>query len=113
SPVRVTAITCDSDGGNYGRLLEWEDTNGISRKWAMPMEMLSSSGEELRRILLSNGLSYISTTGQARAHLMEYLSLCKPERKVTCVNKTGWHGSVYVLQDEVIGVGAESIILQT
>ncbi|HEI6790667.1 TPA: DUF927 domain-containing protein [Yersinia enterocolitica] len=113
SPVRVTAITCDSDGGNYGRLLEWEDTNGISRKWAMPMEMLSSSGEELRRILLSNGLSYISTTGQARAHLMEYLSLCKPERKVTCVNKTGWHGSVYVLQDEVIGVGAESVILQT
>jgi len=113
NPLRVTAITCDADGGNFGRLLEWEDTAGQPRKWAMPMEMLSGSGEELRRVLLVNGLSYISTTGEARARLMEYISLCKPERKVTCVNKTGWHGSVYVLQDEVIGEGAEGVILQT
>lgn len=113
NPLRVTAITCDADGGNFGRLLEWEDTYGQPRKWAMPMEMLSGSGEELRRILLVNGLSYISTTGEARARLMEYISLCKPQRKVTCVNKTGWHGDVYVLQDEVIGEGAEAVILQT
>lgn len=33
--------------------------------------------------------------------------------KVTCVNKTGWHGNVYVLQDEVVGTGADSVILQT
>lgn len=44
---------------------------------------------------------------------MEYISLCKPDRKVTCVNKTGWHGGVYVLRDEVIGREAQSVILQT
>lgn len=49
----------------------------------------------------------------ARARLMEYISLCKPERRVTCVSRTGWHGQVYVLQDEVSGEGAESVILQT
>ncbi len=113
SPLRVTAITSDADGSNYGRLLEWEDTNGTSRKWAMPMELLGGSGEELRRVLLVNGLSYININGMARAHLMEYISLCKPDRKVTCVNKTGWHGGVYVLQDEVIGRDAQSVILQT
>lgn len=113
SPIKVTAITCDADGSNYGRLLEWEDTYGNCRKWAMPMEMLSGSGEELRRVLLVNGLSYINISGQARAHLMEYISLCRPERKVTCVNKTGWHGNVYVLQDEVVGNGADSVMLQT
>ncbi|CBJ83479.1 Putative prophage primase [Xenorhabdus bovienii str. Jollieti] len=113
SPIKVTAITCDADSSNYGRLLEWEDTYGNCRKWAMPMEMLSGSGEELRRVLLVNGLSYINTSGQARAHLMEYISLCRPEKKVTCVNKTGWHGNVYVLQDEVVGSGADSVILQT
>ena len=113
SPIKVTAIMCDADGSNYGRLLEWEDTYGNCRKWAMPMEMLSGSGEELRRVLLVNGLSYINISGQARAHLMEYISLCRPERKVTCVNKTGWHGNVYVLQDEVVGNGADSVILQT
>jgi len=113
SPIRVTAITSDADGSNYGRLLEWEDTNGNPRKWAMPMEMLGGSGEELRRVLLVNGLSYINVNGAARAHLMEYISLCKPENKVTCVNRTGWHGGVYVLQDEVIGRDARSVILQT
>ncbi|MDR2225384.1 MAG: DUF927 domain-containing protein [Providencia sp.] len=113
SPIKVTAITCDADGSNYGRLLEWDDTYGNCRKWAMPMEMLSGSGEELRRVLLVNGLSYINISGQARAHLMEYISLCRPEKKVTCVNKTGWHGNVYVLQDEVVGTGADSVILQT
>ncbi|MDC9581199.1 DUF927 domain-containing protein [Xenorhabdus sp. PR6a] len=113
SPIKVTAITCDADSSNYGRLLEWEDTYGNCRKWAMPMEMLSGSGEELRRVLLVNGLSYINISGQARAHLMEYISLCRPERKVTCVNKTGWHGNVYVLQDEVVGTDADSVILQT
>ncbi|MBD2815255.1 DUF927 domain-containing protein [Xenorhabdus sp. Flor] len=113
SPIKVTAITCDADSSNYGRLLEWEDTYGNCRKWAMPMEMLSGSGEELRRVLLVNGLSYINISGQARAHLMEYISLCRPERKVTCVNKTGWHSNVYVLQDEVVGTDADSVILQT
>ncbi|SQC18651.1 Superfamily II helicase and inactivated derivatives [Klebsiella pneumoniae] len=77
NPLRVTAITCDADGGNFGRLLEWEDTWGERRRWAMPMEMLSGSGEELRRVLLVNGLSYISTTGEARARPDEYISLCK------------------------------------
>ncbi|UNF02637.1 TOPRIM and DUF927 domain-containing protein [Escherichia coli] len=42
-----------------------------------------------------------------------YISLCKPERRVTCVSRTGWHGQVYVLQDEVSGEGAEGVILQT
>ena len=44
---------------------------------------------------------------------MEYISLCKPERRVTCVSRTGWHGQVYVPQDEVSGEGAEGVILQT
>lgn len=32
NPLRVTAITCDADGGNFGRLLEWEDTWGERRR---------------------------------------------------------------------------------
>ena len=61
SPLRVTAITCDSHEGSYGRLPEWHTTTGQLRRWAMPMAMLSGNGEELRRILLENSLTYIST----------------------------------------------------
>lgn len=113
SPIRVTAITCDTDGGKFGRLLEWDDSNGIKHQWAMPMTVLAGSGQEMREVLLDNGLHFISVNGAARGYLMEYLSTCRPVRKVTCVEKTGWHGSVYVLQDEVIGSGASNVILQS
>ena len=91
SPAMPMAVTSDDC---WNGKIPW----GGRRRWAIPMEMLSGSGEELRRVLLVNGLSYISTTGEARARLMEYISLCKPERRVTCVSRTGWHGQVYVLQ---------------
>lgn len=78
----------------------------------MPMAMLSGNGEELRRILLENGLTYISTRPALRSLLCEYISRSLPGRRVTCVEKTGWHCGVYVLPDEVIGPGGNNVILQ-
>ncbi|MFO9720787.1 DUF927 domain-containing protein, partial [Salmonella enterica] len=112
SPLRVTAITCDSHDGSYGRLLEWHTTTGQLRRWAMPMAMLSGNGEELRRILLENGLTNISTRPALRSLLCEYISRSLPGRRVTCVEKTGWHNGVYVLPDEVIGPDGDNVILQ-
>lgn len=111
SPLRVTAITCDSHDGSYGRLLEWHTTTGQLRRWAMPMAMLSGNGEELRRILLENGLTYISTRPALRSLLCEYISRSLPGRRVTCAEKTGWHNGVYVLPDEVIGPDGDNVIL--
>lgn len=113
SPLRVSAITCDADGGKFGRMLSWEDSNGMLHEWAMPMTVLAGSGQELREVLLDNGLHFISVNGSARGYLMEYISTCRPVRKVTCVDKTGWHAGAYVLQDEVIGSDADSVILQS
>lgn len=113
SPLRVTAISSDTNGSSFGRLLEWETTTGIKRQWAMPMEMLSGSGDELRRVLLSNGLTYIGTGQAPRGLLLDYIALSKPERTVVCVDRTGWHEHTYVLPDMVIGVDAEGVILQT
>ncbi|WP_085445499.1 DUF927 domain-containing protein [Escherichia coli] len=113
SPLRVTAITCNADGGDFGRLLEWEDSNGVARKWAMPMTILAGAGQELREVLLENGLHFISVNGTARAMLMEYIANCRPVRKVICVERTGWYEGAYVLTDEVIGKNASEVIFQT
>ncbi|VTM37711.1 DNA primase [Klebsiella quasipneumoniae] len=43
---------------------------------------------------------------------MEYISHSRPVRKVTCVEKTGWYGGSYVLNGEVIGGEAGSVIFQ-
>lgn len=112
SPLKVTAITCDADGGNFGRLLAWDDSNGSRHEWAMPMTVLAGAGQDLREVLLENGLHFISVNGTARGLLMEYIATCRPVRKVTCVEKTGWYGGSYVLNGEVIGGEAGSVIFQ-
>ncbi|MEW5561573.1 DUF927 domain-containing protein [Enterobacter asburiae] len=112
SPLKVTAITCDADGGNFGRLLEWDDSNGSRHEWAMPMTVLAGAGQDLREVLLENGLHFISVNGTARGLLMEYVATCRPVRKVTCVEKTGWYSGSYVLNGEVIGGEAGSVIFQ-
>lgn len=78
----------------------------------MLMEMLGGSGEELWCVLLVNGFFYININGMVRVYLMEYIFLCKFDRKVICVNKIGWYGGVYVFQDEVIGKELQFVIFQ-
>ncbi len=113
SESSVYRLIKDTDyDGSYGRLLEWHTTTGQLQRWAMPMAMLSGNGEELRRILLENGLTYISTRPALRSLLGEYISRSLPGRRVTCVEKTGWHNGVYVLPDEVIGPRGNNVILQ-
>ncbi|HFD9222122.1 TPA: DUF927 domain-containing protein [Salmonella enterica] len=113
SPLRVAAITHDADGGSFGRLLEWDDSNGIKHRWAMPMKEIAGTGQNLREILLDNGLRYIAVDGLGRQLLMNYISNCLPAHRVTCVNKTGWYGGSYVFSSEVIGGDAGSVIYQS
>ena len=112
SPVRVLAETSDEYGRGYGRLLEWQDSAGRVRRWAMPVRSLAMrNGEEVFAALLDAGLPFIEL-GHKRK-LSAYLMACQPERRITCVERTGWHGRAYVLPQGSIGPDAEGVILQT
>ncbi|WCH21559.1 DUF927 domain-containing protein [Aeromonas salmonicida] len=112
SPVQVLAETSDEHGRGYGRLLEWQDSAGRTRQWAMPVRSLvPRNGEEVFTALLDAGLPFIEL-GHKRK-LAEYLMACQPERRITCVERTGWHGNAYVLPQGAIGLDAEGVILQT
>ncbi|VXA78297.1 MULTISPECIES: DUF927 domain-containing protein [Aeromonas] len=112
SPVQVLAETSDEHGRGYGRLLEWQDSAGRTRQWAMPIRSLvPRNGEEVFTALLDAGLPFIEL-GHKRK-LTEYLMACQPERRITCVERTGWHGNAYVLPQGAIGLDAEGVILQT
>lgn len=112
SPVRVLAETADEHARGYGRLLEWQDSAGRVRQWAMPVRSLvPRNGDEVFAALLDAGLPFIEL-GHKRK-LAEYLMACQPERRITCVERTGWHGHAYVLPQGAIGPDAEEVILQT
>lgn len=112
SPVRVQAETSDEHGRGYGRLLEWQDSAGRVRRWAMPVRSLAlRNGEEVFAALLDAGLPFIEL-GHKRK-LAAYLMACQPERRITCVERTGWHGRAYVLPQGSMGPDADGVILQT
>ncbi|MFM4954822.1 DUF927 domain-containing protein [Aeromonas veronii] len=112
SPIWVLAETSDEQGRGYGRLLEWLDSAGRSRQWAMPVRSLvPRNGDEVFAALLDAGLPFIEL-GHKRK-LNAYLMSCQPERRITCVERTGWHGRAYVLPQGPIGPDADGVILQT
>lgn len=96
APLTVAALTRDTSGNEWGRLLVFADRDGQEHRWAMPMAMLAGSGEELRAELLRQGLE-VTTIATRRGKLAEYIGQAKPEAKARCVLRTGWHASAFVL----------------
>jgi putative DNA primase/helicase len=110
SPLNVEAITSDSQDNNFGRLLRFRNSVGRWRTWAMPMELLRGSGEELRGELLAMGLE-IDPKG--RQLLGAYLQTRPPKKRVRCALQVGWCEDVFVLPDTVIGPAADTVIFQS
>ncbi|WP_367025421.1 DUF927 domain-containing protein [Methylococcus sp. ANG] len=110
SPLHVEAITHDAADGNFGLLLRFKNTLGRWREWAMPMELLRGSGEELRGELLAMGVRIDPSSHRL---LGQYLQAVTPKRRVTCALQTGWSGSSFVLPDTVIGQAASGVIFQS
>jgi putative DNA primase/helicase len=110
SPLYVEAVTLDRQQNNFGRLLRFKTTIGTSRTWAMPMELLRGSGEELRGELLAMG---VEIDPQAHKLLAQYLQAAPPERRVHCALQVGWSGENFVLPDIVIGPSASEVVFQS
>ncbi|MGZ5052329.1 MAG: DUF927 domain-containing protein [Methylobacter sp.] len=102
SPLHVDGITNTENGQYFGRLLRFRDTLGRWRKWAMPMELLRGSCEELRGELLAAGVEIDSRN---RGRLADYLQWRVPREVWTAATRTGWtmNGKAFVLHDRILG----------
>ena len=111
SRLEIQALVRDKASENWGRLLALTDADGQVHRWAMPMEMLKGSADELRGELLRLGLQ-IAPGMKARQRLIEYITTTQPETRARCVTKTGWYQQVFVLPDHTIGETTEPVIYQ-
>lgn len=112
SKLEITAVTRDDKNGAWGRLLEFDDLDGLHHSWAMPMELLKGDGAEYRGVLLSMGLQ-ISTAQKARNLLTQHIQTAKVETRARCVERTGWHGNVFIMPERTIGQAAERVLYQS
>ena len=55
SPVRVVRLTRDEDGVNWGKVLNFTDSDGNKRETAIPNSMFAGDGREIRERLLDRG----------------------------------------------------------
>jgi putative DNA primase/helicase len=112
SPLHVEAVTFDAQDNNFGRLLRFKTTLGRWREWAMPMELLSGLGNEVRSELLAMGVE-IDPSTKARNLLSTYLQSRAPKRRMRCALQIGWCDGSFVLPDTVIGPAASGVIFQS
>ncbi|MGQ3888252.1 DUF927 domain-containing protein [Legionella sp. CNM-1927-20] len=111
SPLYVIAKTRDAKSGDWGRLLEWQDDDGVIHQWAMPISLLQGDSSEVRRELANLGLS-ISPSKIARDLLAIYLQVCPVEARARCVDKLGWYGETFITASQTIGNSSEKIVFQ-
>jgi len=99
-PIHAEAKTEDERGHNHGILLRFRNDRGQWREWAMPLRLLSGSGEELRGELLDQGFRFKRSR---REHFMGWLMNQRPKDRLVAATRTGWHGAAFVLPDRTIG----------
>lgn len=99
SSLSVVAKTRDANSGEWGRLLEWVDDDGVKHQWAMPLALLQGDSSDVRRELARLGLT-ISPSKSARDLLASYIQVFPVEERARCVDKLGWYKDVFVTANE-------------
>ncbi len=102
APLRVTAITRDETDNGYGYLLEFKNRDGNDRMWSASAALFGGESNEWAARLRDMGLR-MATGVRARNLLGQYIDSRNPAARVTCTDRVGWHGPVYVLPSRCIG----------
>ena len=104
SALNIIAEVRDDKNGNWGRLLQWKDKDGVQHEWICPAEVtVSRDFQDAVKELASKGL-WIGSNMTHR--LREYILNFKPTQRerIRCVDRVGWHGDQYVLPNQVLGL---------
>lgn len=110
-PLAVKGMTRDSEGNEWGLMLEWADPDGKKHTWPMPIELLFRQGADWYSALASGGWF---GNPVARKKLVDFLATVRPTRRIRCMPRTGWYNTAYILPDAVYGnTSGENVVLQS
>lgn len=112
SPLEVIAKTRDANSEGWGRLLKWNDSDGVTHTWAAPSYLLIGDGRDFARELAGRGLE-LAPGANAIRRLMAYVMTEPAEARARSLSAPGWFGRQYVLPNgDVFGNGSEPIVYQ-
>ena len=111
SPIEVLAYSRNENSEDWGRLIQFADSDGHIHKFSIAMELLAGDCNEFYALLLSKGFHF-NPQRSFKNKLLVYLQQIKVEQRVQCISRIGWYGNYFVLPNEVIPYSKE-ICLQT
>jgi putative DNA primase/helicase len=101
-PFRVLGQTRDGGSTNWGLAIELDDQDGQTHHHIIPRSSLITAGQDALRDLAGCGLD-LPTKPSSLARLKEALMGIRTVSRVRLVETTGWHGSVFVMTNQIIG----------
>lgn len=110
-PFHVAGEARDPDNGGWSLALSWQDRDGVQHHGLIAKADLLGDGVDCLRPLAARGLEFSTKAKNIKA-LKEALAGVCSDARVRLVNRTGWHGSVFVLPSRTFGTAAESVIYQ-
>jgi putative DNA primase/helicase len=109
---KVLAVTRNEAGGDFGRWIEFRDTDNQSRREIVFAREFASSGDGLRTRLAAMGFDTASTA-EGRRKFNDLLQNWRPSTRARTTTRTGWteEGGAYVLPTRVIGEGERVVLV--
>lgn len=112
SPLEIIARTRDEKGHNWGLLVEFDDPDGVKKRWNIPARTMTGDfGKDVLGPLVDMGLRLAgSRSGRnARNDLQSYLGGFDSAQRARLVTRLGWHGNAFLLPEQQIGSNDEHL----
>lgn len=113
APFEVLGACRDPRGRAWGNMLRWRDADGHQHQRHVADADLHGEPAALCAALANEGLRIVP---RHQRELRDYLAAVRVRRRITVVERTGWHEiggrSVFVVSDHTIGArGTEPVVL--
>lgn len=108
--LEVIARTRDVESNSWGVLIRWLDADGVMHQKSIAMESFQGDTRDYRKYLASQGL-IITSNKKNRPFLDILLQKYPIQKRALCVDKLGWHGDRYVLQNRSLGGNTDEMIV--
>lgn len=108
-PFHVAGEARDPDNGAWSLALAWQDRDDVQHHALVARADLIGDGVDFLRSLAARGLEAPVAAAKVRA-LKAALAGVRCKSRVRLVNRTGWHGSTFILPQRTFGASSESAV---
>jgi uncharacterized protein (DUF927 family) len=117
APFEVVGEANDGSGTSWGLVIRWLDGDNRRHQWSVPKRLVHADGNRIAEELEDSGL-HCNPLGKARTLMKTFIGGVRSKRRLTCVDRTGWHSAqgkpVFILPGgEAYGPASSTVILQT